>query len=1001
MNKKLLIWLILVVILVVICSFSVYAQVNFGAPLANETEFWNLSTKTEETAGAIDVNGEYFCNKLFVNQTTYISRIGYYSRNSLNDDGNPTVKSTIYLNNGADLLGNNIADMGSMQYDETAATGADPGWVWVGNTTVKLNATVDYYACIECVTCDANNDVYPSVNNNIANGMIINGANYSYRTFDMVLYLQNMSAPPPPPASGDSLNITSTVPANGSSFGIEDMPVMFNVSFSSNQTAYCSLQLNGTVNQTKNSSTVGGVTLNFTKSLSPSGNWTYEFNCSNGANVTSSGLYGFLVDIDEPSMVTSFVNRSLYARNALNAHFNFSDNILLQQFNATIDGSLVGNQSNIWSTFYMWNLSRQITNLSSGVHNLTVTVTDGHTASELGGDYVWSNGLFNDYMRYEFWDGGEVRIDGVPGSLFDTFTTEREVDRYTFTYEPDVLQNSYEFEVESNHYITIVEKEGLYGGEWLIMGNHWMDFDLPNEPSSEVSITRINNNLVRVNVTGISNPEVQKYSSVGDLNIVSQTWEFYTVNLTANYSSTISELTTQSFSLDVSNASGFVNGSAANFIYMDDVKSLTKTSSGAFDSYVSSFESPAINDTSLVANFTWNYTVTGLVGSESGNISFNQTIVRIGIDNCSTYTQRAVNFTILRDDTAALVNGSIGGYFEVWVDDISSYHAFNLSWYNNVTHGLCIYPNDTAYNVYAQMEYYDTAGLFNTKTYYFTNATLTNVTNLVDLWLTPNGTLVQLTVTDQDDDAVVGAYISILKYDLTTDSFKINQIVKTDDDGQALATLVLNTQWYQFLIVYEGETVFLSTNPVIQTLTTRNFRINLIDNFLETYRELVDINTSLTYSNVTKNFVFTWNNPTGTSVEACLEVVNRGVGGDVLVNESCDTGASGTLIENSGDGAGLFVGTGTVQINPILTNILWVDHTEKAYQVFGKEGILMMFLVRLTLALAAIWNPIVAVVLLVLADMGMMVAGLYSFGWDTLLIYAVLAGVTIYRLRNK
>ena len=38
------------------------------------------------------------------------------------------------------------------------------------------------------------------------------------------------------------------------------------------------------------------------------------------------------------------------------------------------------------------------------------------------------------------------------------------------------------------------------------------------------------------------------------------------------------------------------------------------------------------------------------------------------------------------------INGTIEGYFEVWIDTTSNFTKFNLSWVNNTNHAICITP---------------------------------------------------------------------------------------------------------------------------------------------------------------------------------------------------------------------------------------------------------------------------------------------------------------------
>jgi len=297
------------------------------------------------------------------------------------------------------------------------------------------------------------------------------------------------------------------------------------------------------------------------------------------------------------------------------------------------------------------------------------------------------------------------------------------------------------------------------------------------------------------------------------------------------------------------------------------------------------------------------------------------------------------------------------------------------------------------------MEYEATG--YNKKTYYFVNATLDNETDLVNLYLTPNSTLVTFTVTDQDDNDIQNSYIHVLKYSLPTNSYTTNEILRTDEFGEAIGSIVLTNQWYKFLIVYNGIT-YLETEAVKITSTTRNFRINLLTDFSSFYDIVNEITTSLIFTNSTKNFAYTFINPTGNSVEACLNVTKRSAYGDFYIGGSCSTAASGTLLVNIGNVTdGLYIASGTIHINPFfLTDVLSVNY-DLGYKTLGKDGIFFSFLLRVVFAMIGIWNPIVAIVLVGLVDVVMVSMGLFYMTWEVMVVYLLLIGLTIYRLNRK
>ncbi len=91
---------------------------------------------------------------------------------------------------------------------------------------------------------------------------------------------------------------------------------------------------------------------------------------------------------------------------------------------------------------------------------------------------------------------------------------------------------------------------------------------------------------------------------------------------------------------------------------------------------------------------------------------------------------------------------------------------------------------------------------YETRTYYFTliNRTHTNLT----LYLLKNtsATTVTATVYDEFDQEIESAFIKILRYDQPSNSYRIQEIVETNTQGQATFSAVLNDEYYKFIIEY-------------------------------------------------------------------------------------------------------------------------------------------------------------------------------------------------------
>ncbi len=833
-----------------------------------------------------------------------------------------------------------------------------------------------------------------SLNNTEVQDLYNSGVGINWST------ISGMGAPPPT----DTLNMSLPYPRNNTQYSTNTINI--NATVNSSEIFECSLWGNWTgsiaVNQTITGYAAGNnIAVSFDLTT-PDSWYNYTIGCNNTVDSENATWQTFFLDAENPTEVDNFGNNSVYYKENITAQFNITDNIMLHSYNISIDGNNIQGNNSIGTTSLWINFSYLNSSWLPGEHTLTLRWADGHTAQELGGEYDWNNGIFNQYMKYRFYDKGFVKSEKKDGSWFDSWKTERLKDRYTQTLTPAIPSSTITIVEESDMPIYIYDSPGNYGGKWVVMGNHWKDYVLEGETNTQINIVRINDYKVEVTISGIKNKDVLKFNSIGDLNVVEKNYTFVTTNATVTYQNLVSEKQSQTILFNISTPVGITTTDGA-LVWNGSHQTVVKTSQGDYDLYSSTFDTPDIDAATWLVNFTWSYNVSSLNGTESGSILNNQTITQIGVDNCSTYDMIGLNLTVRRDDTEEFVATNIGAYVQVFFEDLNNFRPFNLTW-SDVHHaGICINPNSSNYTIYSQIEYGGTDA-WATETHYLTNFTITNQTEFVDLYLTPNSTVVTFSVTDQDDNVVPNVFINVLRYDFDTNSHITTEILETDEQGEALGNIVLTTQWYKFLLVYQGATV-LETDPVKITGTERNFRINLRANFFDFMEDFDGVQTDLKFTNSTLNFAYTFLNTEGTSVTACLKVIERSAVTDLLVNETCVSSSGGTILVNIGtpgstDGKS-YMATGTIQVNPTdVTDILWKIFG-RDFKRWGQDGIFVAMFVRMGLALIGVWNPMVALILLLFADVAMIWTGLYHLGTLSLIFYIILGLIAIYRVNRK
>lgn len=803
----------------------------------------------------------------------------------------------------------------------------------------------------------------------------------------------------------DDLDITEIHPYPRAQYNTNPAGPIYILANSTYNNWNCSLYINGTINQTQTLANGTNINCSFNVNLSV-GTWNAKIRGETAIVDKNTSTTTIYFDNVAPVIAsTTFVNNSLIYSGAgnLTANWNITDNFYLYRVTSWINGNLINNITEINATQYNYTINTNITGLTPGSHTLTIQVADGHTAQSITTDsYDWSNGILNDYLRFNFkqpYNPVNVRLENKDGSWLDSWKATPQKDRYTFSYEPWSIKSTYVINVISESKISILQHDGL---NWLVFDNHWIDF----EPY-KVSYKRINPYEVQAIIQNPNLDSKLEFNSIGDLNIITRNYTFITTNLSVTYADPVNEAYPQTISLRIErNNTGITNTQAALYWNGTNI-SVTKYSCcpeapGIYDLYTGTFATPLITSDPLeVFNFTWYYNVTHPLNNLTGNITLNQTVYRIGIDNCTTYTIRAVNITTRAENNNSLVNSDIAGYFEVWINQTSQYRAFNLTWTGNSTYGICINRNVT-YRLNGQMEY--EAPGYATKTYFLNNYALNNITSILNLYFTLNTTQVVLYVTDQNDDPVKNVYIHVQSYDIGTNSYKTTEIVKTDFEGRAFAQVILNTQWYQFMLAYNGVTV-LQTDATKIVSTFLNFQINLEAATLQAWTKYNQISCGVTFNNITKNFRMDFNNPSSEPITALLTVYNSSRFSRKILGTNNITAASGTLLVNIGatTANNTFTGQGMITIDdqqfPCGTPASIGFNQD--FQVWGLQGIFYAILIIIAITTAFIWGPEISVIATLVAIGGLWVFGIIGLSAPVIMTILILGGIIVYRLTRK
>jgi hypothetical protein len=161
-------------------------------------------------------------------------------------------------------------------------------------------------------------------------------------------------------------------------------------------------------------------------------------------------------------------------------------------------------------------------------------------------------------------------------------------------------------------------------------------------------------------------------------------------------------------------------------------------------------------------------------------------------------------------------------------------------------------------------------------------------------------TSVLATVVNEIGNFVEGATVKVYRYEPLTNTYLYVEGIPTNNVGEALLHLKLNTQLYYFVIEYPTGTVVQTTSQGYIYSDTIQFQILTTSPIGSTFYNTQGILHNLTFNNKTNvnkfNFTYIDGNQQGSNY--CLVVWKVSTTGNTLIKTNCTTAYSGNLIVN-------------------------------------------------------------------------------------------------------
>jgi hypothetical protein len=804
-----------------------------------------------------------------------------------------------------------------------------------------------------------------------------------------------------------SLLINSYLPVNPSQFSYDT--INFSASVYNNQTTVLGILYIDDVDYANDTKGTGNVNFNWSAITLTQGQHSFKMVFNNSIAQTNTSNNTFYIDTLYPTVGDDFTNGKTYYKQNVAATFKFHDDQSISSFNISIDGFPVNVSTGLSAKEYNVSINYPWANLSNKfVHTMYVRVADGHTAASIS-DWDTGNGVLGNILEYKEPKSKELiaRITGE--SIFDRFTTTKKVDRYTFTFAPsDKLAKSSTFIVETKDKINIIRNDDTIYKVWLTFGNHWMDFVIDNK-APDITIKQLSDTKVEVRINNIIPGAIQRYSSIGDLNIVDFEYDFYTYNITISDSATATSGQPLVATILFNKGTANYNVSATNRSYNHTGLNIA---SGTLLSRDSENETWTINynSTSVAAstifpvNYSWD------INGDTFTTNSTQTIHQLSLQACTNASwSRVLNFMTYDESNSSNrpVNATINVFLEL--RNIVGYSInTSVGFVNTANASICMWPNSSVAVGDSIIEYY--ADGYTNRKFFLINTTLSNDTTLVVPLYLLNETLsnnIQEKVYDRSTGSgVSGAYVSLLRFYPELGAYRTVAMTKTDDLGYAVESLVPYDVFYKFLVTYNMEPKLLTE---LQTVYTglKLLPISLTEDILKSMQYIGAVSSSVSCDKPTRTCQYIWSDSNGITENAEFKMYRENGFGRTLIYENTLASSSGilfyTLPGSENMNTSNYIAEGGIKTSDGFF-IVGRDNMKNTVSIAswgGLDAILYIFMIlEIVLCFVFINSGPAGIISMMILGLGIgTFLGVVPFAFSAIISLAIIGGLIIYKSR--
>lgn len=434
-----------------------------------------------------------------------------------------------------------------------------------------------------------------------------------------------------------------------------------------------------------------------------------------------------------------------------------------------------------------------------------------------------------------------------------------------------------------------------------------------NKGTRNVTVPCTDTNFT-LNVTSILNNSATLYANdtAGNTNSIFRSWNYKIFEISKTYSSSTISGAIEEFKTNFTYNDSFT-GISVLLNYNNTNYSMSTSDTGFTREYTKKLTIPSVetltNKTLYFIFALSNVTGTFYINSEENN----QTINSFLIDNCTTYTNTLLNFTMYDEDTLAEINGTIETNLNIYSYNTSNLvNSYNIS-FDHLTTGssaICLANITQNYSLAYEIKFYGNDSIYYKKYKTSQRVTINNET------LSQNLSLYNLkkTLGYPFKITVVGNLLSptanrdllvdVQKQYLAEDLFRSIESSVTDKEGKTIGHLIETSEVYNFIISYYGDTLGTFNNYKVQctnpSLGQCAITLNLASAIagIEDFEDYGNIEQVFLLDPATDILYQTFSSTDGESKIVNSLVIRADGYGNTTICNTTSSGTSGTLVCN-------------------------------------------------------------------------------------------------------